>query len=156
MLKQPAASHNPPRAWLLAFNTPTVTLGNDIPGFFHCQGEAARVFPPTRRLLATFGTATTETTTPGIMLSKLISRGPTAKDRAKENSDTLREVMQHPSPRVQTMRLDQMMWNCIAAYHSTALSGISIGWGLGLGQLPDFSILCYHGQLPTFTILEQI
>ena len=31
----------------------------------------------------------------------------------------------HPSPRVQTMRLDQMMWNCIAAYHSTALSGIS-------------------------------
>ena len=28
------------------------------------------------------------------MLSKLISRGPTAKDRAKENSDTLREVMQ--------------------------------------------------------------
>ena len=27
------------------------------------------------------------------MLSKLTSRGPTAKDRAKESSDTLREVM---------------------------------------------------------------
>ena len=32
-----------------------------------------------------------------------------------------------------------------------------IGWGLGLGQLPDFyHFRCYHGQLPTFTILEQI